>query len=202
MDASAYASIAYVTGLLKSLVEHSAADDHLADYVGGIVVSTLPPDAAVAAADDAVHLNLFLSHVTPNTRVRSLAFDSQREPPPDTPLAFDLHYVAAVSSAVELRTELVLGYVAALFQRSPLLRYQGGGWRAPSATKSANVFNGPALSGVDANLARQIGWLAIRPHFPGSDELSKLWSALQMRQRPSLSYRVELQPDESREPRR
>src|SRR5690606_8349061 len=39
-------------------------------------------------------------------------------------------------------------------------------------------------------LADQVEWLKITPMFLGAEELSKLWTAMQARYRPSMAYQV------------
>lgn len=193
MASTAFLAIAYTTALLKSLLEHGLARNQIADLVGGVSVAALLPEQAGSAADEQAHLNLFLSHVVPNTRVRSLDVRSER---PAAPLALDLHYIVTADSAKELHTEMLLGYVGEFFRERPSLCYQARSWRVlgnPALKQEATA--GPSVAWATAELAAQIESIAIRPLFQSPDELSKIWSALQVKYRPSLSYKVEFQPE-------
>lgn len=212
MASTAFLTIAYVTALLKSLIEHGLVRDRVADLVGGVTVSALPPDQIASGPDEQARLNLFLSHVAPNTRVR--AFDSRarhEDLPAAAPLALDLHYIITAYSAKELQIETLLGYVSALLRERPRLNVtKERRWEVASGeprsteptvasgkTQPIETIDSPTVPGADAQLPELIGSIGIRPQFPNADELSKVWSALQVKYRPSLSYKVEIQPAES-----
>jgi hypothetical protein len=187
MDTASYLTIAYVTALLKSVLEHGLVRDRVADHVGGVAVSALPPEQAGAGPDEQARLNLFLSHVTPNTRVR---------PRDAAQLALDLHYIVAAHGARELQADTLLGYVSGLFRVCPGLAFVEGAWRPiRGGALGGELVDPPPVPGVSGALPELIGSLGITPVFPSADELSKFWSALQVRYRPSLSYKVELQPE-------
>lgn len=196
MASPTFLSIAYVTALLKSLIEHGLMRDQIADLVGGVVVSALSPEQLSAGADEQARLNMFLSHIAPNTRVRSL---DPRAKSTDSsavaPLAFDLHYVVTAYSAKELQSETLLGYASEFFRARPGLSYTERSWRVQGGAAAGETIAAPSVPGAPTELPGQISSLGIRPLFPSTDELSKMWSALQTKYRPSLSYRVEIQPE-------
>ncbi len=196
MAVPTFLTIAYVTVLLKSLIEHGLMRDQIADLVGGVAVSALSPEQLSAGADEQARLNLFLSHVAPNTRVRSLDPRAKpAEPPAAAPLALDLHYVITAYSAKELHGEMLLGYASEFFRARPGLSYAERSWRVQGGAAAGETISAPSVPGAPAELPEQIGSIGIRPLFPSADELSKMWSALQVKYRPSLSYRVEIQPE-------
>ncbi len=198
MASTMFLTIAYTTALLKSLIEHGLVRNRIVDLVGGVAVSTLLPEQASPGVDEQARLNLFLCYVAPNTRVRSLESRARSEQlSAGAPLALDLHYTISAFSAKELHAELLLGYVSEFFSDRPGLSFQAGSWcvQGSPTIKEKEAIGSPSVPGVTADLPMQIGSIAIRPLFPNPDELSKLWSALQVKYRPSLNYKVEIQPD-------
>ncbi|MBK9714776.1 MAG: DUF4255 domain-containing protein [Kouleothrix sp.] len=202
MPSTAFLTIAYVTALLKSLIEHGLVRNQIADLVGGVAVSPLPPDHVGAGPDEQARLNLFLSHIAPNTRVRSLDPRARpADPPAAAPLALDLHYIITAYSAKELQIETLLGYVSALLRERPCLALVEGNWCVYTGeTTTPEKIDAPAIQGASADLPELIGSIGIRPQFPNADALSKVWSALQVKYRPSLSYKVEIQPESTTRP--
>jgi hypothetical protein len=197
MTSTAFLTITYVTALLKSLIEHGLVRDKIADLVGGVTVSALPPEQTVSASEEHAHLNVFLSHITPNTRVRSFGRRAGVDASENRmPLPLDLHYIITAHSAKEFRIETLLGFVGVLFRDCPVLLFERGSWGAANeSATSAEQIDSPVIPGATAQLPLLIESIEIRPTFPSADEMSKVWSSLQVKGRPSLSYKVEVRPE-------
>jgi hypothetical protein len=60
-----------------------------------------------------------------------------------------------------------------------------------SLASTAGGLSTPLITEIGAEvLSEGIAEITITPQFPGIEELSRIWSALQARYRPSVSYRV------------
>jgi hypothetical protein len=92
--------------------------------------------------------------------------------------------------ASDLNAEVLLGYAMQILHENPVLtRQQLRTALAPSPINGVPL-PGPfgTLSAVD--LADQIELLKITPVYLGTEDLSKLWTAMQARYRPSMAYQV------------
>ena len=181
-------AIAAVTAILKNLIANSLAARGAASRIGGEVsVSVLAPDHITTGTDERPQLNLFLYHITPNTSLTlskrlSSSIGERAESSP--PLVLDLHYLVTAYGAQDMQVELLLGYAIQILHEKPVL-------------KLASADNGGIPSPISALLAEyglseQVEQLEIKPQFLSIEELSKLWSALQARYRPSVAYKVSL----------
>lgn len=180
--------IAAVTAVLKSRLENGLAQLGAPARLGGdVIVSALPPDQIALGADERAQLNLFLHQVTPNTSRRGAAGTTPARQPP----ALDLHYLLTAYGAHDYQIEALLGYGVALMHATQVLpRADFQATLAALAQQGAlaALFAVPELAALDP----QVEQLAITPQFLNTEELSRLWSALQARYRPSLAYKVAL----------
>jgi hypothetical protein len=178
-------ALASVTAVLKSLLENGLVNRGVTSALGGdATVSALPPDRVTSGTDERAQLNLFLYHVTPHVGLRAAGGAAAR--------ALELHYLVTAYGAQDYQTEILLGHALQLFHERPVLTREELG-----ATLSALTSAGdgrvvpPALAALDASdLAEQVEQLRIVPEFLNTEEMSKLWSALQAKFRPSATYKV------------
>ena len=182
-------ALASVTAVLKDLLENGLARGGVTSKIGGDTsVSALSPDRITAGTDEKAQLNLFLYSVTANTRMRS-----ERVAPGSTvPLALDLHYLLTAYGAQDFQTEILLGHALQLMHETPVLESERIRRTIDnlSHTKDRRVVP-PALAALaKSDLADRVQRLEIVPEFLGSEEMSKLWSALQAKYRPSATYKV------------
>lgn len=63
-------ALASVTAVLKSLLENRLVEQSIAESLGDVSVTALPPDRVPIGADEKSQLNLFLYRVTPQTAWR------------------------------------------------------------------------------------------------------------------------------------
>lgn len=178
-------AIAAVTAALKDLIGNGLLGLDLSS-IGSVTVSALPPDRIATGQTEPNQLNLFLYQVTPNIgwRNQSLpARDGSGARIGNPPLALDLHYMLTAYGAQDLSAEALLGFAMQFLHETPMLsRAQLRTVLGPPSPPFGNL---SALS-----LADQIEWLKITPQFLGVEELSKLWTAMQARYRPSMAYQV------------
>ncbi len=179
-------AIAAVTAALKDLIGNGLLGLDLSS-IGSVTVSALPPDRIATGQTEPNQLNLFLYQVTPNAGWRNHGL-ATRDSGGTTrigksPLALDLHYMLTAYGAQDLSAEALLGFGMQFLHETPMLsRAQLRTVLGPPSPPFGNL---SALS-----LADQVEWLKISPQFLGAEELSKLWTAMQARYRPSMAYQV------------
>jgi Pvc16 N-terminal domain len=186
-------AIAAVTAALKDLLNDGLLNHDLSS-VGSFSVTALPPDRISTGQTEPNQLNLFLYQVTPNMGWRNVGLpsrDSNGVRLSAAPLALDLHYLLTAYGSQDLNAEILLGYAMQLLHETPVLtraqlRIVLG---APSPVNGAiNALPAPfgPLTAID--LADQIEMIKITPVFLGTEDLSKMWTAMQARYRPTMAY--------------
>jgi hypothetical protein len=187
-------AIAAVTAVLKSVLDNRLIERGVAQSLGDVSVTALPPDRVSVGADERCQLNLFLYRLTPNT-----AWRRPRRPGEDgraadggapVPLALDLHYLITAYGEQDFQAEILLGHALQLLHETPVLT-RG---RIRSALATPNGAGGvlpPARAALaGAELADQVEQIHVAPEFTSTEEMARLWSALQARYRPSAAYKV------------
>ncbi len=186
-------AIASVTYVLKDLLNNGVIDRDITGVVGGnVIVTALSPDKIDISSNEHTQLNLFMYKVSPNAGWVSQGLPSRNSNGDlisNPPLALDLHYLLSAYGAVELHTEILLGYGMQLFHENPML--------SKSAIKNSlspplNVIGNDLPANLKAlstsGLEQQTELIKITPQSLTVDELSKLWTAFQAKYRPSAAY--------------
>lgn len=198
-------AIAGVTAVLKDLLNNGLIDHNVTGAVGGnVTVTALPPDRVFAAGtQEGNQLNLFLHQVTPNPGWRNAGLpsrDERGERLTNPPLALDLHYLLTAYGAEDLHAEILLGYAMQLLHDTPVLSRQAIRTALIPSPVNGTILP-PALQALSASdLAEQVEQIKIIPAALNSEEMSKLWSALQARYRPTAAYQVSVVLIESQKP--
>jgi len=193
-------AIAAVTAVLKDVLNNGFIDHDLST-IGSFSVTALPPDRITTGAQEPNQLNLFLYHVTPNQGWRNVGLpsrDSTGEHLSNPPLALDLHYILTAYGAQDFNAEILLGYAMQILHETPVITRKNirlalgsplppvgsglGGSPSPLPSPFGN------LSALD--LADQVEQIKISPHYLTTEELSKLWTAMQARYRQTMAYQV------------
>jgi hypothetical protein len=182
-----------VTAVLKVLLEDGMKALHVSDIVGGDVsVSALPPDrVSTPGAEDPSQLNLFLYQVTPNQGWRNVGLPSrnpQGERISNPPLALNLHYLLTAYGAKDFFAETLLGNAMQLLHETPTLTREAIRKALTPPPPPSEPRVPAALAG--SNLADQVEQLKITLDIMSTEEISKLWSALQAHYRPTAAYQV------------
>jgi hypothetical protein len=186
-------AIAAVTAVLKDLLNNGLINHDLST-VGSFTVSALPPDRITTGTQEPNQLNLFLYQVTPNQGWRNASLPSRAsngERWTNPPLALDLHYLLTAYGAQDFNAEILLGYAMQLLHETPGLSRQDirTALGAPSPIDPGLVTSPFGnLSAID--LAEQVEQIKITPQYLTTEELSKLWTAMQARYRPTMAYQV------------
>lgn len=176
-------AIAGVTAVLRSRIESWLIEQDANAALGGpgAEVTAVGPDTIELTGPGATtRLNLFLHQVSHNSGWRNVeqpARNARGERSTSPPLALDLHYLLTAYGPQELQAEVLLGFGMQALHEMPVLGRDEIDSRLPAALQASN-------------LARQIEQLRITPAVMGTEEMSRLWSALQARYRPSVAYQV------------
>ncbi len=177
-------AVAAATVVLVDLLENRLIQREVANTIGALTMTALPPDRITVGADERSGLNLFLYRVTANTRWRHDA-----SPRVVSPLSLDLHYLLTAYGEREYEAEILLGYSMQALHETPRLDSEAIGTALAPGSGS-----GRHLSPIRAALAAYdragLIQLTISPEFLSMEDMSRLWSSLQARYRPSMAYTV------------
>lgn len=186
-------AIAAVTATLKDLLNEGLLNHDLSS-IGSFSVSAQPPDRIATGDTEPNQINVFLYQMTPNLGWRNVglpARDGSGQRVTNPPLALDLHYLISAYGGKDMNAEVLLGYAMQLLHEHPVitreqLRTVLGAPAPVDGTLVPGRFG--TLSAED--LADQAELIKITPTYPSADELTKLWTAMQARYRPSMTYLV------------
>jgi len=197
-------AIGAVTAVLRDLLNDGLVDHDVTGSLGGnVTVSALPPDRIrIGDGLEQSQLNLFMYQVTPNAGWRNVALpsrDSRGDRTSNPPLALDLHYLLTAYGAQEFHADILLGYAMQALHETPVLS-RDAIRRALGAPQpvTGSVLPPAQQALVAAELADQIEQIKICPETLSSEEMSKLWTALQAHFRPSAAYQASVVLIESR----
>lgn len=186
-------AVAGVTAALKDLLNDGLLNHDLSS-LGSFSVTAQAPDRINTGNNEANLLNIFLYQVTPNLGWRNADLpsrDARGQRISNPPLALDLHYLVTAYGTQDMNAEILLGYAMQLLHETPVLTRQQlrTVLGTPSPVDGVNV---PGIFGTLSaeDLADQLELVKIAPNYLSSEELSKLWTAMQARYRPSMAYMV------------
>lgn len=201
-------AIAGVSAVLTDLLNNGLVNNDITPLTGPVNVSAKPPDRVTpSGGTDLNQLNLFLYHVAPNPGWRNRALpsrDGDGARLTNPPLALDLFYLLTAYGEKDFQAEILLGYAMQLFHETPVLtrdaiRTALGGTPKPVV---GTVLPQTFQTLVAADLADQVEQIKIIPQAMSTEEMSKLWTALQTSYRPTAAYQVSVVLIESRRPTR
>jgi hypothetical protein len=199
-------AVAGVSAVLADLLNNGIIDHNLAATVGTVKISAKPPDRVISGnVADPNQLNLFLYHVAPNPGWRNVGLPSRGDGGTrltNPPLALDLFYLLTAYGEKDFNAEILLGYAMQLFHEVPVLTRDAirRALRGPNPPASGAILPTDFKTLVAADLAEQVEQIKIIPQSMGSEEMSKIWTALQTSYRPTAAYQVSVVLIESRRP--
>jgi len=190
-------AIASVTAVLRHTLENGLVAQGVTASLGGDAsVSALPPDRITVGADEKTQLNLFLFQVSPNTGLRRpVGLPSSKTTLSARPvLSLDLHYILTAYGASEYQSEILLGHAVKSLQNvSTLGRDQiRTALASLTSTVGGRMVPAPLAALAASKLAEQVEDIKIESQFLSLEDMSRIWSALQARFRPSVVYKVSL----------
>lgn len=187
-DVSSSLAVASVTAVLKNLLEDRLVTVGLSAPLGDPEVSALPPDRIDMGGEERSRLNLFLYRIAPNSGWRATAQNGTSKPT----LALDLYYLLTAYGGQDYVAEILLG--EAMQTLLEVRALNGDAIRRALAVVAPNGHAGIVSGGravlAKSNLAEQVEQITIVPEFMSTEELSRMWSALQARYRPSVAYKI------------
>ena len=174
----------------------------------GVTVSAVAPDAIELGNDTQPRLNLFMHQATPNAAWRNVGLPVAQTRAgrriANPPLALDLHYLLTAYGSADLA-----GRGPARLRNAAAARDAGAGARGdPQRAQSADPpVTGSLLPSIyqalrASDLADQFEQIKITPAEMDTEELSKLWTALQAHYRPTAPYLVTVVLIEAAKPAR
>jgi Pvc16 N-terminal domain len=185
-------AIGAVSAVLRNLLDNGMVD--VGPAVGSVKVTAVAPDTIKLDDPDAgPSLNLFLYRVTPNPGWRNErlpAYDGNGSRLTNPPLALDLHYLLTAYGASDFHAEILLGYAMSVLHERPVLD-RAAIRRALDPTPLGPSILPPAFQALAASdLADQVESVTITLDPVDSEEMSRLWSAIQAHYRPTAAYLV------------
>ncbi len=187
-------AVAAVSAVLKDLLDNRVAKPDIASSVGDVTVTALPPDRITVGADERSQLNLFLYRVTPRATLTRVdpASSNGANGQSSRPLSLDLHYLLAAYGQQDFHAEVLLGCGIQVLHQTPVLTAEV--LRTSLATSSNRGGSGTKAALAASGIAERTEQITVVPEFLSTDETSRLWSALQARYRPSVTYRISSVP--------
>lgn len=188
-------AIATVTAVLRDLLNNGLVDHNIVGALGSnVTVSAVPPDTIpIDSTNSRTQLNLFLHRVTPNPAWRNSNLpsrDSRGGRISNAPLALDLHYLLTAYGSEELHSEILLGYAMYLMHERPVLDRKAIRTAVSGSTVDTSILPVAYQALSAADLADQVEQVRITPSNMSTEEMSKLWSAMQAHYRPSSAYSI------------
>lgn len=187
--AGAPLAVAAITALLRDVLANGIIRVAGATQLGDVNVTVLPPDRVTLGSEEPNQLNLFLYRIEPQV---ALVPAARRGAEPRRDVMLKLHYVVTAYSAQDYHSELLLGTAVHLLGALPLLTSDTA--RAVLHAKGARGSRGPRSPVRDALAACDVlesaDRITLTQQFLSLEETSKLWSMLQSRYRPSVTYEV------------
>lgn len=184
--------LASLTFIVKDLLDTRIVRQGVTAEVGNVAVTALPPDRVSTGGDERSQLNVFLYRLTPYTAWRSkgtaLVDVKEIQRPP---VCLDLHYLVSAYGEHDFHAEMLLGYAMQALIETPILSHDEIVRVLASIAPTPGSALPPAYQAIAAaGAGAYISEVRITPEFLSAEETSKLWSALQAKYRPSLTYKV------------
>jgi hypothetical protein len=187
--------IASVTHVLKDLLNDGLINQNVSAVVGtAINVTSLPPGQVEPQQGNATtQLNLFMHRVSYNTGWNNIGYpsrDSRGGPVGNPPLALNLHYLLTAFGDEELHAEILLGFGMQLLHENPVLDRNliRNSLSVANASDPLGRLPGNLLALATSGLAEQIEQIKIAPEPLNTEEMSKLWTAFQIKYRLCTAY--------------
>ncbi len=187
-------AIAAVSGVLRNLLDDGLID--AAPAVGSVKVTALAPDLVKLDDPDAgPSLNLFLYRVSPNTGWSNAAlpaYDGSGARVSNPPLALDLHFLLTAYGGSDFQAEILLGYAMALLHQRPVLDSKAIRTALNPSPLGPSILPPAFQALAAADLADQVESVKVTLEPLDTEEMSRLWSAIQAHYRPTAAYHVSM----------
>ena len=197
-------AIGAVSAVLRNLLDNGLID--IGAPLSPVTVTAVAPDRVdLEDADAGPSLNLFLYRTSLNqgwAETRLPAFDGNGSRLTHPPLALNLHYLLTAYGVADFQAEILLGYAMHLLHERPVVDRAAIASALDSSPLGPSILP-PAFQALKASdLADQLEAVTITQEPMGTEEMSRLWSAIQSHYRPTASYLVSVVLIEARKPSR
>lgn len=189
---SSQLALGAVSAVLRNLLDDGMVQ--AVPAVGAITVTAVAPDSIdLEDPEFGPRLNLFLYRVSPNQGwvngfLPAYSPDGRRTGNP--PLALDAHLLVTAYGTSDFQAEILLGYATSILHEHPVLD-RALIRRALNPSPLGPSILPPAFQALSASdLADQVEAVTITLEPMDSEEMSRLWSAMQAHYRPSAAYVV------------
>ncbi len=200
-------AIAAVTAVLRDLLDNAMIIQDVSNSLQDTVKVSSDPLERIDLSNEDTRLNLLLYHIAPNLGWRNADLpsrDSRGQALTNPPLALDLYYLLTAYGKQDFAAEILLGYGMKVLHDTPVLTRN---MIRESLKKKSGVYHidtgilPPAMKGLEASkLADQVEQIKINLYYITIDEMSKIWTAFQVKYRPSVIYHVSVVLIESDNP--
>jgi hypothetical protein len=196
-------AIGAVSAVLRNLLDNGLVN---VGPIGPVKVTAVAPDTIdLEEAEPKPSLNLFLYRTSMNqgwANVGLPALDGNGGAVSHPPLGLDLHYLLTAYGFADFEAEILLGYAMQLLHEHPVLDRPAIRKALDPSPLDASILP-PAFQALTvADLADQVENVTITPEPLDTEELARLWSAIQSHYRPTVGYVVSVVLIESRKPAR
>jgi hypothetical protein len=178
-------AIAAVSAVLRDLLNQALIDQGVSATLGNpVTVTAQPPDRITVGETEQPQLNVFLYHIASNPGWSNTALPSRDRDGirlTNAPLALDLFYLLSAYGKNDFDCEILLGCAMQMLHETPVL---------PRDTIRTALGGNPPASLAAADLADQIEQIKITPQLVSTEEVWRLWTALQAHYRPTAAYRI------------
>jgi hypothetical protein len=193
------ATSAVIQNRLDLAITKAKQDTPELSILGVTTISTIPPDLITTGPTEANRLNLFMYQVTTNAALSNNALpsrDARGDRLTNPPLALDLNYLLSAYGAAESHQQILLGLGMQFMHEMPVMTREA--IRAAFLPPTGGSLTPTMQALATAGLAEQLETIKITSHNLNAEELSKLWTALQGKFRPTASYQASVVLIESR----
>lgn len=195
-------AIGAVSAVLRNLLDNGMID--VGSPIGTVTVTAVAPDTIDLDDSSATpSINLFLYRVSPNLGWVNEGLPSRNANGSrltNPPLALDLHYLVTAYGDSAFEAEILIGYAMHLLHERPVLD-RPAVRRALNPSPLSGSILPPAFQALTAaDLAEQVETVKITPEPVDTEEMSRLWSAIQSHYRPSVAYVASVVLIEARQP--
>ena len=195
-------AIGAVSAVLRNLLDNGLVD--IGAPLSPVNVTAVAPDRVdLEDADAPPSLNLFLYRTSPNqgwAQVGLPGFDGNGTRVSRPPLALNLHYLLTAYGTSDFQAEILLGYAMHLLHERPVLD-RAAIRRALDPSPLGPSILPPAFQALTASdLADQLESVTLTQEPMDTEEMSRLWSAIQAHYRPTASYLASVVLIEARRP--
>lgn len=195
-------AVGAVSAVLRNLLDNGMVD--VSTGLGSVRVTAVAPDTIdLDDPNNGPSLNIFMYRVSRNIGWENAAMPSHGSNGSrlsNQPLALNLHYLITAYGTADFEAEILLGYAMHLLHEHPVLDRDSIRVALNAAPLDTSILP-PAFQAVSASdLADQIETVSITQEPIDTEEMSKLWSAIQTHFRPSAAYVASVVLIEARKP--